>query len=118
MGSQHVAVCGLVDCLVFDGCEPSEGALAPAAVVGPLDPGDDGQPQVLTGLPALAVQGVLLQQGEERFHGGVVAAGPDTAHGPGQASGTQRTRPPGAGSHSPAPGSCSVSSAPAAPRPR
>jgi hypothetical protein len=45
-------LCGLVDCLVFDGCEAAEAALPPSAVVGALDPGDDGQAQLLTGWTA------------------------------------------------------------------
>jgi hypothetical protein len=68
-------VCGLVDCLVFDGRQAAKPALA-RAVVSPLDPGDDGQPQLLAAGPALAVQNVLLQQGEKRLHGTVIAAGP------------------------------------------
>src|SRR4051812_23881139 len=35
--------CGGVECLKFDGCEPSQACLASTAVVGLLDPGDDGQ---------------------------------------------------------------------------
>ena len=42
--------------------------------------------------PALAVQDVLLQQREERLHGGVVAAGPDAAHRAGQAVAAQSVR--------------------------
>src|SRR5690242_10629056 len=64
--------CGPVDCLVFDGCEPSESPLPPAAMVGPLDPGDDGQAQLLPVWPALAVLYVLLQHFEERLHRGVI----------------------------------------------
>ena len=56
---------GLVDCLVFDGCEAAEASLLSSAVVGALDPGDDGQPQLLAGGPALAVQDVLLQQAKK-----------------------------------------------------
>src|ERR1700722_7860054 len=72
--------CGLVDCLVFDGCEAAERSLPTAPVVGALDPGDDGQAQVLPCGPALTVQDVLLEQGEERFHGRVIAARADAAH--------------------------------------
>jgi len=57
--------------------------LASAAVVGAFDPGDDREPEVLAGGPAAAVQHVVLEQGEEGFHGGVVAGG-DLAHRTGQ----------------------------------
>ena len=83
-------MCGLVDCLVFDGRETAEPSLASSAVVGALDPGDDGQAHLLAGVPALVVQDVLLEQGEEGLHGGVVAAGPGPAHGSGQAVAAQR----------------------------
>ena len=36
--------------------------LTPAAVVGPFDPGDDRQPELLAGVPALPVQDVPLHQ--------------------------------------------------------
>lgn len=58
--------------LVFDRGESSEGALAAAPVVGGFDPGDDRQAQFITGVPALTVQHVLLEQREERFHRSVV----------------------------------------------
>jgi len=51
--------------------------MAPAA--GPLDPGNDGQAQLLAGSPALPAQDIGLEQGEEGFHGGDVAAGSDAA---------------------------------------
>lgn len=57
--------------------EPAERALAPAAMVGPLDPGDDCQAEFGAGCPASPIQDVALQQGEERLHGGVVSAGAD-----------------------------------------
>src|SRR3712207_7145716 len=38
------------------------------------------QPQLIAGGPALAVQDVLLQQAEERLHGGVVGARSNPAH--------------------------------------
>ena len=52
----------LPDHFIFDRGELSEAALAPAAVVGAFDPGDDGQAEVLAGCPALAVQDVFLEQ--------------------------------------------------------
>lgn len=60
--------------------ELAEAALSSSAVVGPLDPGDDCEPEVVAAGPASAVEDVLLEQGEERFHGGVVGAGGDPAH--------------------------------------
>ena len=45
----------------------AQAELAPPAVVGPLDPGDDRNPQLLPGGPRAAVEDVLLQQGEERL---------------------------------------------------
>ena len=54
--------------------------LAASAVVGAFDPGDDRDAQLVAGGPALPVEDVLLQQREERFHGGVVAGGADLAH--------------------------------------
>ena len=61
--------------------------LSASAVVGPFDPGDDGQAELVAGGPAAAVQDVLLQQREEGLHRGVVGAGPDPAHRPVQAGG-------------------------------
>src|SRR5665647_1182633 len=79
-------VCGrVVDHLVLDRGELAEGALAAAAAVGPFDPGHDRQAQLVAGGPALAVQDVLLQQGEVGLHGGVVPGRPDPAHGSDQA---------------------------------
>jgi len=50
-------------------------------VIGPLDPGHDGEAEVLASGPAPTVEHVLLEQREERFHRGVVAGGADSAHG-------------------------------------
>jgi len=58
-----------------------ESDLTTAAVVGPLDPGRDRDPQFLAGLPSLPVEDVLLQQREERLHRGVVAGRTNPAHG-------------------------------------
>jgi hypothetical protein len=41
--------------------------------VGAFDPGDDGDAQFVATVPAAAVQHVLLQEREERLHGGVVS---------------------------------------------
>jgi hypothetical protein len=41
-------VCGLVDCLVFDGCEAAESALPSPAVVGPLDQNRRNAAELLT----------------------------------------------------------------------
>ena len=54
--------------------------LPSATVVGAFDPGDDGDAQLLAGVPAAAVQDVLLQQAEEGLHGRVVTGSPDAAH--------------------------------------
>jgi hypothetical protein len=69
---------------IFDGREAAESSLPAPPVIGPFDPDDDRQAQLLAGGPALTVQDVLLQQGEERLHRGVIAAGTDPAHRPGQ----------------------------------
>ena len=50
-------------------------------MVGAFDPGDDGDPELLAGGPAAAVQHVLLQQAEEALHGRVIAGRADAAHG-------------------------------------
>ena len=71
---------GAVDCFEFDGGQPAQAYLPASAVVGAFDPGDDGNAQLLAGVPASAVQDVLLQQAEEGLHGRVVTGGPDTAH--------------------------------------
>jgi len=44
-------------------------------VVGPLDPGDDRDPQLFSSPPPLAVQDVLLPQSEEGLHRAVVPGG-------------------------------------------
>src|SRR3954468_9638800 len=75
----------LVNSLELDWRELTEGPLTTPAVVGPFDPGDDRKAQFLPGLPALSVEDVALQQGEERLHGGVVGAGPGATHRPDQA---------------------------------
>src|SRR5665647_829467 len=75
-------VCGgVIDHLVLGRGELSQGSLASAVVVGAFDPGDDRQAKLIAGVPAAPVQDVLLQQGEEGLHGGVVPGRPDPAHG-------------------------------------
>jgi hypothetical protein len=54
--------------------------LSASAVVGLLDPNDDRESELISGLPPLPVEDVLLQEAEERFHRGVVGAGTDPAH--------------------------------------
>src|SRR5690554_1989758 len=63
------------------GGQSAEAGLASAVVVGPFDPGDDLDAELVAGGPAAAVEDVLLEQCKERFHGGVVAGGADLAHG-------------------------------------
>lgn len=75
---------GPVDCFIFDGREFAEPSLPSPAVVGPVDPGRDGQWEVLSGEPPLTVQDVLLQQREEGLHCGVVRARADPAHRSGE----------------------------------
>lgn len=58
-------------------------------MVGAFDPSDDRDAKLLSGVPALAIQDVLLEQGEEALHGGVIAGSPDTAHGADDAVTTQ-----------------------------
>ena len=64
----------------LDRGQSAEACLAASAVVGAFDPGDDRDAELVAGGPALPVEDVLLQQREERFHGGVVAGGADLAH--------------------------------------
>jgi len=54
--------------------------LSAPAVVGPLNPADDRDPQLITGRPRPPVEDVLLQQGEEALHRGVVPCRADLAH--------------------------------------
>src|SRR5699024_1030767 len=68
------------DGLVFDGGQSAQAGLPAAAVIGPLDPGNDRDPELLSGPPALAVQDVLLEQRKEGLHRGVVASGTDLPH--------------------------------------
>ena len=68
--------------------------MASAVVVDAFDPGDDLDAEVVAGLPATPpVEHVLLEQGEERFHGRVIAGGADLAHRADRLSPDQRPRP-------------------------
>jgi hypothetical protein len=53
-------VSGVVQYLELGRGEPAEGVLTALAVVGPLDPDDDRQPQILAGVSVLPVEDVLL----------------------------------------------------------
>lgn len=67
----------------LDRRELAEAALATTVVVGVLDPGDDGEMELLAGPPhPLLVEDVLLQERVERLHCGVVGRGGDPAHRP------------------------------------
>lgn len=78
--------CGLVvDGHKLDRGELAEAALSASEVVGPFDPGHDRQAEFLAGDPLFAVQDALLEQGEERLHGGVVTCRGDAAHRPDEA---------------------------------
>jgi hypothetical protein len=72
--------CGLVYCLKLDRGEFPEAALPTLAVVGALDPRHDRQPQFLPRRPPLPIEDILLQQGEERFHGRIISTCPDPSH--------------------------------------
>ena len=53
------------------GGQSAEAGLASTSVVGAFDPGHDLDSEVVTGLPAMpSVEDVLLEQSEERLHGG------------------------------------------------
>jgi hypothetical protein len=54
--------------------------LSTPPVVGAFDPGHDPDPEFFAGPPRLPVEDVVLQQREERLHGGVVGGGGDLAH--------------------------------------
>jgi type I restriction enzyme M protein len=69
----------------LDRGQSAEPALAAPTVVGPFDPDDDLNAEFLAGGPGVPVQHVELEEREERFHGGVVARGSDSAHRPGEA---------------------------------
>src|SRR3954453_3908618 len=83
--------CGRVDGLKLDWGEFAQPSLSAFAVVFRLDPGHDRQPQLLAGAPPTRVKNVLLQQGKERLHRGVVTTRADPAHRPGQPVSAQQT---------------------------
>jgi hypothetical protein len=58
---------GPIDRVIFDGRELSHVSLRSPAVVGPFDPGRDGQLEFLPGEPPLTVQDILLQQREDEL---------------------------------------------------
>ena len=60
--------------------QSAQAGLPATAMVSALDPGDDRDPELLSGPPALAVQDVLLQQREEGLHRGVVPGRADFPH--------------------------------------
>ncbi len=62
------------------GGQSAQVGLPATAVVSALDPGDDRDAELFSGPPPLAVQDVLLEQREERFHRGVVPGGTDFTH--------------------------------------
>src|SRR5699024_1887353 len=62
------------------GGQSTQAGLPASSVVGPLDPGDDGDPQLFSGPPALAIQDVLLEKREEGLHRGVVPGSTDFPH--------------------------------------
>lgn len=62
--------------------DTTEAGLPAPAAVGPFDPGDDRDPKLLAGVPALAVEHVALQECEETLHRCVVPARSDFAHRP------------------------------------
>ena len=64
--------------------------MASAAVVGAFDPGDDRDPQLVTGGPGTPVENIVLQQREEAFHRGVVTRRTHPAHRAGQAVACER----------------------------
>ncbi len=68
------------DCFVFKRGQSAEPGLVSAAEVSPFDPAHDRDPELTTRDPRPTVEDVLLQQGEELFHRGVVTAGTDPFH--------------------------------------
>lgn len=55
------------DGLAFHRGQTAQANLSAAPVVGLFDPGDNRDPQLVTGPPATAIEDVLLQQREEGF---------------------------------------------------
>ena len=61
VGSGREAHGRVHDGLVFDGGQSAQASLSATAVIGPLDPSDDRDPQLLSRPLELAVQDVLLK---------------------------------------------------------
>ena len=70
------------DGLAFQRGQTAQANLSTAPVVGPFDPGDNRDPQLVTSPLATAVEDFLLQQREVGFHRRVVTDGTDLAHRP------------------------------------
>ena len=66
------------------------GGLPSAAVIGPLDPGHDRDPEILAGGPGPPIESILLQR-EEALHGGIVTGGVDPPHRADQAVASEST---------------------------
>jgi hypothetical protein len=69
-----------VDGFVFDQGQLTESALSATAVVGPFDPVDDGQAQLIASGPPAAVEHVFLQGTFDRFECAAQAMAPSCAH--------------------------------------
>ena len=72
----------LYDCFVLNRCQTTQPGLSSAAVIRPLDPRHDRDPQLVSGRPSAAVEHVLLQQREEALHRCVIASRADSSHRP------------------------------------
>ena len=72
----------LYDCFVLYWCQSTQPGLSATSVICPLDPGHDRDSQLVASDPPATVENVLLQQGEERFHGRVIARCADSSHRP------------------------------------
>ncbi len=64
------------DRLVFDGGQSAEPVLPATAVVGPFDPGEDRDPQLLAGLPHLAVRTFFCRREKKDTMAALSAAEP------------------------------------------
>src|SRR5699024_3687126 len=72
----------LYDCFVLYWCQSTQPGLSATSVICPLDPRHDRDSQLVASGPPTTVENVLLQQGEERFHGCVIARCADSSHRP------------------------------------
>ena len=72
----------LYDCFVLYWCQSTQPGLSATSVICPLDPGHDRDSQLVASGPPATVENVLLQQGEERFHGRVIARCAYSSHRP------------------------------------